>query len=55
MKNNEGLIVIDGSEGEGGGQILRSSLALGAIPGRASPLAKTDPPRLARMIHPREG
>ena len=27
-------ILIDGSEGEGGGQILRSSLALSAITGR---------------------
>ena len=35
MKTKDDLIVIDGSEGEGGGQILRSSLALGAITGKA--------------------
>ena len=28
------MVVIDGSEGEGGGQILRSSLALSAITGK---------------------
>lgn len=30
---NEALIVIDGSQGEGGGQILRTSLALSAVTG----------------------
>ena len=30
----EGLVRIDGSLGEGGGQILRTALALGAVYGR---------------------
>ena len=34
VKGEQDLIVIDGSEGEGGGQILRSSLALAAITGK---------------------
>ena len=34
------LITIDGSQGEGGGQILRSSLALSAITGRAFRIEK---------------
>src|SRR5690554_7939384 len=29
----DGLIIIDGSQGEGGGQILRTSLALSAVTG----------------------
>ena len=30
----EGLLTIDGSQGEGGGQVLRSSLALSLVTGR---------------------
>ena len=30
----ENILTIDGSQGEGGGQILRTSLALSAITGR---------------------
>lgn len=33
-RNDEALLRIDGSEGEGGGQVLRTSLALSAITGR---------------------
>ncbi len=29
-----GMITIDGSQGEGGGQVLRSSLALSLVTGR---------------------
>ena len=34
MSDHDQIIVIDGAEGEGGGQILRSSLALSAITGK---------------------
>ena len=34
MRENSGLVIIDGSYGEGGGQILRTSLALSCMTGR---------------------
>ena len=34
MSNNRKLIEIDGAQGEGGGQIVRSSLALAIVTGR---------------------
>jgi RNA 3'-terminal phosphate cyclase (ATP) len=37
---NDGVLVIDGSHGEGGGQILRTSLSLAAITGRPIQLEK---------------
>lgn len=47
------LITIDGSEGEGGGQILRSSMALAAITGKPVRIinirAKRPKPGLARQ------
>lgn len=47
------MIVIDGSEGEGGGQILRSSMALAAITGKSVRIinirAKRPKPGLARQ------
>jgi len=46
------MITIDGSHGEGGGQILRSSLALSMIAGKPFKLqnirAKRDKPGLRR-------
>jgi len=40
-----GMITIDASEGEGGGQILRTSLALSLVTGqrRRDPAFRTDP------------
>ncbi len=47
------MIVIDGSQGEGGGQILRTSLALSAVSGKAFRIenirANRTPPGLARQ------
>lgn len=35
MSGDSGLLIIDGSQGEGGGQILRSALSLSAVTGRS--------------------
>ena len=35
MSQDNGIILIDGSYGEGGGQILRTSCALSAVTGKA--------------------
>ncbi|MEM7799436.1 MAG: RNA 3'-terminal phosphate cyclase [Chloroflexota bacterium] len=40
MDETDSAIVIDGSQGEGGGQILRTSLSLAALTGRAFKLEK---------------
>jgi hypothetical protein len=40
MNTTKAMIEIDGSQGEGGGQIIRSSLALAAVTGRAIKLTK---------------
>jgi RNA 3'-terminal phosphate cyclase (ATP) len=40
MENNSMIIEIDGSEGEGGGQIIRSSLALSLITGKPFAVTK---------------
>src|SRR5688572_26842122 len=52
-KASAGDIVIDGSEGEGGGQILRSSLSLSLVTGKPFVIenirAKRTPPGLKRQ------
>jgi RNA 3'-terminal phosphate cyclase len=42
-------LVIDGSYGEGGGQILRTALALAAVTGRAIKLRRSAPGARAQV------